>query len=246
MTETTYTMPDPFDEADNAKPRPFEYYGQVRADAQNLYFAGNGAKPVPFDPTMHPEDKRRVEVYLQIIPIPEQNISYDVYQRLLSFDRDWTTITNPSIREIGVDGLRGLNNKWVRLVRVEGTRKKLDRETGEDTGEKWQTFKFLELYPDMDSCIAAFAGRGNGNGAALDTEEKQPADAGANEKMTALSFAKVLVANEGRNNRGNRAAFEEALMKQIAQMPLISKVFSITSPEIVELIDEEVKRWTSQ
>jgi len=246
MTDKNYTMPDAFAEADNAKPRPFEYYGQVKADAQNLYFPGNGAKPVPFDPSMHTEDKRRVEVYLQIIPIPEQNITYDVYQRLLSFDRDWTTITNPSIKEIGIDGLRNLNNKWVRVIRVEGTRKKLDRDTGEDTGEKWQTFKFLELYPDEQSCIAAFAGNRNGNGAPHDTEEVQTPNASDNEKATALSFAKVLVANEGRNNQGNQPAFEEALSKQIAQMPLISKVFSITSPEIVELIDAEVKRWNSK
>ena len=247
---TTIVMPDPFAEADNAKAQPFEYFGQVKADAQYLFFPGSGMKPVPFDPTLHTEDKRRVEIYLQIIPIAEQNISFDVYQKMLSFDRDWTTITNPSIKAIGVQGLRDLNDKWVKVIRVDGTRKKLDRDTGLDSGEKWPTFKFLELYPNEEACIAAFAGnRRNGNSASSDTEYTTTADTTApndNEKSTALTFAKVLIANEGRNNNGNRQAFEDALARQIAQMPLISKVFTVQSPEIAALIEEEVTRWNSQ
>jgi len=248
---TTIVMPDPFAEADNAKAQPFEYYGQVKADAQYLFFPGNKMKPVPFDPTIHDEEKRRVEIYLQIIPIAEQNISFDIYQKLLSFDRDWTTITNPSIKAIGVQGLRDLNDKWVKVIRIEGTRKKFDRDTGLDSGEKWPTFKFLELYPNEEACIAAFAGNRRNGSATADTEYSEAttnADAAPNdnEKSTALSFAKVLIANEGRNNNGNRQAFEDALARQIAQMPLISKVFTVQSPEIVELIEKEVERWNSQ
>lgn len=247
MTEnnnTNFVMPDPFAEADNAKAEPFQYFGQAKVDAQYLFFPGQKAQPVPFDPTIHPMDKRSLQVYIQILPIAEQNISFDVYQNMLTFSKDWTTITNPSIKAIGAQGLKDLNDKWVKVARVDGTRKKLDKDTGEDTGEKWQTFKFLELFPNEEACIAAFAGRNHS--ITPDTEydlpqvDNTPND---NDKITALTFAQVLVSNEGRNNNGNRDAFIEAVKRQIAQMPLISKVFTIDSPEIVALIDNEVARW---
>jgi hypothetical protein len=234
--EKTYQNDDPFAEAFNAKPRDFEIFGQVRVDAHYLFFPGNKAKPVPFDPAIHPVDKRALEVELRMIPISEQNISWDEYQKILSFSSDWTKIILPSIKAIGIDSLTALNNQWVRVAKVAGSRKRLDKDTQEDTGEFWTTYKFMELFADESACKAAFGGH-----SVSDTEGAQaPAPANDDTKAAALTFLKVFVA-QACAHLTDRALVEKVVAEDIAKTPLISALFTVKSPEVQLAIDAAFK-----
>lgn len=220
---------DPWEEADNAKPRDFEYYGQVKADVRYIFFPGNKQRPIPFDPAIHPQEKRVVEIEIHIIPIPEQNVSFDVYNKLVGFSPDWTKITNPSIKALKVDGLRELNNRWVRVANVPGKRERLDKDSGEPTGEYFSTFKFLEIYPDENTCHAAYAGYASHT-------EPQAEEQKDEKKQTALVFAEVIVAKNAKIAK-DRDELKRLVSIEISALPLISENFTVESPEIQTLID---------
>ncbi|HAL16864.1 MAG TPA: hypothetical protein DCP32_08960 [Anaerolineaceae bacterium] len=229
--DQTQATDDAWEVADNAKPRDFEYFGQVKADVWFGYFPGNKAKPIPFDPQQHPADKRAVMIDIQIIPVPEQNVTFDIRQNYTDFSLDWTKITLPSIKALGVDGLRALNGHYVRVAQVDGKREKKD-ENGHKTGEFYKTFKFLELYPDAAACSAAYAGA-----APSHTEQTPDEPAGDKEKETALKFAKVVVENTARGETDLNAV-RTKVATALAGMPMINKHFTVDSPEIMNLIME--------
>lgn len=230
---------DPWDDADNAKPRDLELYGQIRIDPHFLFFPGNKQKPVMFDPSIHPQDKRVCEVEMHLIPIPEQNINWDENLRILTFSPDWTKIVNPSIKALGVDGLRGLNNKWVRVAKVPGSRKRLDKDTGEDTGEFWSTYKFLEVYPDEKSCRAAYTGDfDEHNNASQATATVESSD---ENKKAALTFVKVFVGKAAANVT-DRTLVERLVAEDIAKSPLLSPYFTVQSPEVQAEIDNALAK----
>lgn len=231
----TNVMNDPWAQADAAKPRDFEYYGQVKADAWFGFFPGGGAKPIPFDPQQHPTDKRAVMIDIQILPIPEQNVNFDVRQNYTDFSLDWTKVTLPSIKACGVDGLRALNGRFVRVALVDGKRERKG-DNGNKTGEFYKTYKFIEVYADQAACTAAYAGA-----APAHTEpESSPVDEEEREKATALQFARVVVTNQARG-KTDKAEVLKAVTEVIAGMPLISKFYTGDSAEIVTMIEEEMK-----
>lgn len=236
MAEQTVTQTkvndDPWAVADAAKPRDFEYYGQVKADCWFGYFPGGGAKPIPFDPQQHPVDKRTTMIEIQIIPIPEQNVTFDIHQNYTDFSPDWTKVTLPSIKALGLDGIRSMNNRFARVAQVDGKREKKD-ENGNKNGEFYKTFKFIEVYPDATACSTAYAG------AAPQHTEQQPLPEtnGNTEKETALKFAKVVVQNKARGLT-ERDQIIAAVTEAIAGMPMINKFYTGQSPEILALIDE--------
>jgi len=231
--EQAAVMNDPWVVADNARPRDFEYYGQVKADCWFGFFPGGGAKPIPFDHQVHPIDKRTVMIDIQIIPVPEQNVSFDIRQSYTDFSLDWTKVTLPSIKAIGVDGIRALNNQYVRVGLVNGKREKKD-DNGNKNGEFYKTFKFLEVFPDAASCSAAYSG------AAPQQSEPDPAADVDKDKATAFSFAKVVVENKSRGQKDVQKVVQE-VTETIAGMPMINKYYTGESPDILALIQEAMK-----
>lgn len=227
---------DPWEVADSAKPRDYEYYGQVKADAWFGFFPGGGAKPIPFDPQQHPVDKRATMIDIQIIPIPEQDVRFDIRQNYTDFSQDWTKVTLPSIKGLGVDGLRSLNGRFVRVAQVDGKRERKD-ENGNKTGDFYKTFKFVEVYPDQAACAMAYAG------AAPDTE--QPTNGNEHsadpEKDTALKFARVVVENQARGKTDPQQVIS-AVTETIYNMPLINRHFTGSSPEVLNLIQEAMNK----
>jgi len=222
---------DPWEVADNAKPRDFELYGQIRIDPHFLFFPGNKQKPIPFDPSAHPQDKRVCEVEMHLIPIPEQNINWDENLRVMTFSSDWTKIVNPSIKALDVDGLRGLNNQWVRVAKVPGNRERLDKDTGEKT-----TYKFLEIYPDEATCRAAYSG-----GAPLQDQPEAAPASNENEKA-AFTFVKVFIAKAAAAI-SDRAEVERQVGEDISKSPLISPFYTIQSPEVQVAIDDALAKY---
>ena len=232
--QQTVTNDDPWTVADNAKPRDFEYFGQVKADVWFGYFPGGGAKPIPFDASQHPADKRNVMIDVQIIPVPEQNVTFDIRQSYTDFSLDWTKITLPSIKALGVDGLRALNGKFVKVIQVDGKREKKD-EMGNKTGEFYKTFKFVEVFPDQASCSVAYAGNHH------HAEQEPLPNTGDAEKDTALKFAKVVVENKAKGEKDPQKVIN-AVTEQLAGMPMINKYFTGSSPEIFQLIQEAMTK----
>ena len=236
ITKTpTATNDDPWSVADNAKPRALEYYGQVKADVWFGYFPGDGAKPIPFDPAIHPADKRTAQIEIHIIPIPEQSVSWDIYQGYSDFSTDWTKITLPSIKAIGFDGLKNLNGRWVRVAMADGKREKKDKATGQKTGEFYPTFKFIEAYADQAACSVAYAGNSH------HTEQPPLPDAGDAEKKSALAFATVIV-KQSVAKGGDLTSIIADVTTGIAGMPMLNKHFTGDSPEILTLIQEAMTK----
>ena len=238
MTDTqveTQVSNDPWEVADNAKPREYEYYGQVKADVWFGFFPGGGEKPIPYDPQQHPADKRVVMIDIQIIPISAQAVTFDIRQNYTDFSPDWTKITLPSIKATGLDGIRALNNRFVRVVQVPGKREKKDA-NGKKTGEFYSTFKFLEVFADQATCDAAYQGV-----APHSTEQPPLPDTSDVEKKNAITFARVVV-EKNVKGRADLQEIIDAVTKEIAVFPLISKHYSGSSPEILTLINEAMSK----
>jgi hypothetical protein len=240
VAQTAVNMDDPWDVADNAKPRDYEYYGQVKADVWFGHFPGGGVKPIPFDAAIHPADKRTTMIDIQIIPIAEQSVTFEVRQNYTDFSLDWTKITLPSIKALGVDGLRSLNGHFVRVAQVDGKREK--KEDGAKTGVFYKTFKFLEAFADQAACVKAYCGN-----APSHTEQEPisqtPSQSPVNsqEKDSVLKFARVVVVNAARGQKDINIICD-SVTAHLSTMPMINKYFTATSPEIMTMIMEEAAK----
>jgi len=229
---------DPWDVAEKEQPRGFEFYGQVHADANFIFFPGGGATPVPFDAGIHPANKRVTEIEFRIIPIPEQEISWDESLKILTFSKEWHEIVKPSIDALGLDKLRDINNKWVRVAKVPGFRKRLDRDTGEDTGEFWATYKFMELYADERVCREAYTGEAQNANAASFTKNDPIED---QSKKTAFTFMKVWIAKAAAYLQ-DREMVEADVKSEIDKNNLISNYYSIDHPDVQKAIDDAMAK----
>lgn len=240
---TTYN--DPLDSAENPEVPLPEYFGQATVDAWFCVLQ-KGMGKVPFDPQQHRLDDRRTAIKFGIIPLPEQNVTRDVYREYIAEFGAWPKITLPSIKAVGLT-LKGLNNAWIHLALVSEGRTYTDK-NGETKDSL--TFKVLAVYPDETACRAAYLNQtvssgqepanppfvasapttaptngtngnghnGNGNGA------------NPKERETALRFVEVLV----KETKGDEAL----LGPRIAQMPVLAKYFTIQSPEVRSLVDQ--------
>lgn len=245
IPEATATVTsDPWQSADEAKPREFEYYGQIKFDPWYAFFPGGKAQPVPFDPAQHEMSKRATIIESLLIPIDEMSNSKQIEQSFTDFSTDWTKIVLPSIKALpGVTGIRDIHDKYVRVAMVPGKRKRIAQD-GTDTGEYWNTWKFVEVFADKAACVAAYAGNG---GAAAPATEPQPVQtsfdtANSPEYQTALKFARTIVLGIC---KGKAAADLESVQATIATSlstkPMIAKYFTVGSPEIVEIVMTELK-----
>jgi len=234
------TTVDPWDVASTATVAPRSYYGQLRLD---MWFCvlQKGVGKVPFDDGQHSPDDRRTSVDIHLIPIAEQNVAFELKREPIAESREWAGIVLPSLQQAAVDAgmisdpkeidLRKMNGAWVKAEFV-GTGRKYRGRDG--TERESTTFKFLAVYADEAACRAAYAAD---TGRLLDDDDAfdaLPAAGGGNgntkERETALQFVKVLV----QQHKGDRAVVAE----QIAAMPMLSKWFTIDSPEVVQLLQE--------
>lgn len=234
------TTVDPWDVASTATVAPRSYYGQLRLDTWFCVLQ-KGVGKVPFDDGQHSPDDRRTSVDIHLIPIAEQNVAFELKREPIAESREWAGIVLPSLQQAAVDAgiisdpkeidLRKMNGAWVKAEFV-GTGRKYRGRDG--TERESTTFKFLAVYADEAACRAAYAAD---TGRPLDDDDAfdaHPAAGGGNgnakERETALQFVKVLV----QQHKGDRAVVAE----QIAAMPMLSKWFTIDSPEVAQLLQE--------
>lgn len=241
---------DPWAEAMNPPELPSGFHGKITVEAYTVMFVEDPATgkkmKVPYDPqTLMPDgsEPRPVSVVkLGLIPVNE-NLKWDIFRELLVTSSDWTKITLPSIKDVGIMQLKDLDGKWAEIVLAETGR------TYQSNGETKQatTFKFVRMFPDEASCKAAA-----GVVSEPVSSQAAPASNGSNqanvsnpngsERATALKFAKVYVVNAVRAASKDLDKTREILASQLANQALLSKYFTVDSPEIVELMMEELAK----
>jgi len=224
---------DPFDSATNATLAPRSYYGQIQADAWFCALV-KGTGKVPFDPTQHNPEQRCVAVDISLIPLPEQNVRFDIRRETIAESREWAGIIWPSLKALGLTNAREADGKWGKLTQVPSGRK-YRNSAGEE--KEATTFKFLALYPNEDACRDAYH-----------TEVKrQPAD--AEPAPTQAPQSTPAGGNGGNGSKARETAVQfiaafakmnkydvDATRRQCAGQPAITNVVDVNTPEFVEII----------
>lgn len=225
---TTQTFDDPFDTASKATLTPRSYYGQIQIDA---YFCvlQKGIGKVPYDPGQHKAEDRRTAIDISLLPIAEQNITFELRREIIAESREWAGIIWPSLKELGLTSAREANGKWAKMQQV-GTGRKYRTKSGEE--REATTFKFLALFADENACRAAYladtgqdagdaptaAGNGsNGNGSNHDLE-------------VALPFIRAFAKTNSCDLEKTKAACR--------QQAIIVKAIDVESPEFAQIVAE--------
>lgn len=237
---TTVNVPteiDPFETASNPPQQTYDLFGKVEISAWACGLV-KGQGKVPYDPTAHKQRFTAIDVFIQ--PLPEIDVKYpkSLEDHWIAEFAEWAKITLPSIKALGIDNVREINDKWARVARVPNGKQYPAKDTsGNPTGEMKNetTFKFVAFFASEDECRAAYlaaGGQTNGNG-----HKSEPVATGNTEKDTAYQFLKVIVGNVTRGHTDFKQA-KEAVAKALAQYPMVSKFYTADSNETVQLMSD--------
>jgi len=240
---TQQIVNDPFALAEDPQEIKYvnEYFGQVGLDVWFCVLE-KGVGKVPFDQNQHSIDRRLTAITMGIIPVPASGLQFTVDRDYIAEFREWNAITLPSIKALGVS-LRDLDGKYAR-VKLTETGETYTNSQGE-TKEK-TVFEFLEIYDSLEACEAAYEAARGGNsgnksgGQAAPKAAAAPSNPGNNgnkERDAAEKFLKVAVQNACRGKSDLEEA-RQAVAEQIAKMPMISKHFTVDSPETMNFMAE--------
>lgn len=234
---------DPYAVAQETAERPPEFYGELSIDC---WFCAliKGPGKVPYDPAIH--DRRSTAIDIAIIPLAEHNRTDAWEKSTLDWARDWTRITWPSLKGLGITSLRDVSKgKWCKFTWAPtGEKYRIKDEDGNEGEERERsTFKFLALYNSEAECRAAYyADSGKTppddlGTTPIDTGTAQPTQAAPDNgngsdkaRETAIQFIKAFA----RMNRYD----VEATRKACANQTAITNVVDINSPEFVEIVAE--------
>src|SRR3990172_8954470 len=219
-----------WNEANNPPEKTYDLFGQL-VDLQifkGAYQTGTRGA-VPFDPAVHQKAQTIIRFYIQ--PLPEINVKYgDQLTYESPVWADWGKITFPSIKALGINDAREINNRWFRFSRVSNgkTYTKSDGGTGEE-----KTWKIIELYADENACRDAYVKSGGTNNGHNNPVPVNP-NGEDTERVTAYEFLKVIVGNAARGKE-TFAEAQEAVGLALAQYPIVSKFYLANSVETGEL-----------
>lgn len=230
---------DPWESAEQAKEPSYSnvIWGQCEAKSWWCVLE-KGIGKVEFDPQVHSQDQRRTAIDIIVHPLADMNLTFELARNMIAESREWAGIVLPSIRELGV-GPKQLNGAWVKAQTVPLTDKAGNPVTYTSNGavKEKTTLKFLAIYPDEEACRADYLAN-SGKVQQADIQYGQNGNGSdSKERETALKFVKVYVENACRGQTDIEAA-RQKLAVSIAQQPLISKYFTVDSPEVVQMIDE--------
>ena len=188
-----------------------EYFGLVSVAVEFCKLV-KGEGRVPFNAAQDDPNDRRTSIDIQIEPLSER-ATFMPRRTMVAESKEWTNIVWQSLKDLGLLSLRELNGKYAKYTNVSTGRKwtNANGETKEAT-----TFKFLALYNTRSEAEAA------------KNPKAQAAPAQSDEKQIALTFLTALAkAAHGDKNK---------LAVQIAQYPVVSKFYTIDSPEVSKLL----------
>jgi hypothetical protein len=216
---------DIWDSIDNVELPTGTYFGKVNFDVWYCVLRkGEGA--VPFDPNQHSLEERRTQIHIMITPLSSSRAQFLTERKVLAESREWVKITLPSIKALGLKSARELENKWVQYVMEPTGRTYTDRNGVEkqntmpkflavyDSEEEAEKAK-KELYAKSDDEVTPVT---NGNGAVNGNAERKVAEL----------FLKSLIQTVGKDRQKVAAL--------LASQPLVSKYFTIDSPEVQTLL----------
>jgi len=214
---------DIWESVDNVELPIGTYFGKVNFDVWYCVLRkGEGA--VPFDPQQHNVDERRTMVHIMITPLSSSRAQFLTERKCLAESREWAKIVLPSIKALGLKSARELENRWVQYVMQPTGRSYTDK----NGIEKQTTIpKFLAVYESEEQAEQA---RSTLYAGAQPEQEPQPDGNGNSERKVAELFLKSLVQTVGKD-RDKVAAL-------LASQPLVSKYFTVDSPEVQALLEE--------
>jgi hypothetical protein len=78
-----------WDAAETAQEFSSEVWGKVYLDVTPWYFAGGGAKPVPYDPQNpeHAKKQESIQVDMKMQVLPQMNLKFEVHARIHIFPK---------------------------------------------------------------------------------------------------------------------------------------------------------------
>jgi hypothetical protein len=230
---------DPWESANEAKPPQFsnEVWGQVEARSWYCVLE-KGTGKVEFNPDLHSPDQRRTAIEIIVHPLPDMGLKFDITRSMIAESHEWASIVLPSIRDMGINP-RALNGQWVKVANVALTDRRGVPVTYTDSNgieKERKTIKFLNLFWNEAECRADYlASSGKQPAPSIQHEEKTDSNSGDKERQTALAFLRVFVQNTCRG-QSDPDAIRKLLASQLADHPMISKHFTVDSPETIELI----------
>lgn len=230
---------DPWEEAMNPPELPNSYHGKITVEAFTVMFVedpSTGKKmKMPYDPqTLLPDGSQPRPVgmvKISLTPVNEK-LQFDITRDLLITAPDWTKITLPSIKDVGIMSLKDLDGKYAEVVMADTGR------SYQSNGETKQatTFKFIRLFADENECKAAAGVQ------TVPATPAAPSQSGGNgnntERATAEKFLGIYVNNAVKQAGKDLDKAREILAQQIAQQALLAKYFTVDSPEVVNLMTE--------
>lgn len=225
---------DPFAAAVEAAERGNFYYGSVQVSAVFVVLQKGVGKQTYIEGHHEPKD-RCTEITITINPIEQSGLTQLVIRSFIAESAEFARIVWPSLRDAcGLAQLRDLDGKFAKVETVKNGRKWNDKKTGEE--REGTTFKFHALYVSQDACVKAYESDGNVSRTGTSTPVAATApdpvvvDTSASnpERDTAMMFLNTLA----KQANGNK----EALAQIITSTPLISKYFTLNSPEVAALM----------
>lgn len=232
---------DPWEEAMNPPELPQGYHGRITVEAFTVMFVEDPATgkkmKVPYDPqvlTPSGSEPRPVTmIKISLTPVKE-DLKWDITRDLLVTSSDWTKITLPSIKDMGIMQLKDLDGRFAQVEMAETGR------TYQSNGETKQatTFKFLRLFKDEAECKEAAGVQVSSPAPASTPAPNQASTPNQNgsERATAVKFLEIYVKNVCRQASGDLQKARELLQVQIAQQVLLAKYFTVDSPEVADLL----------
>jgi hypothetical protein len=238
----TKVIPNPLEDAWNPPEQISTNFGKVVVEGSTVMFVPDPQDPdkkmkIPYDPKVllpdGSEPKPVTQVKISMIPV-NPDLKFDVVRELLVFANEWTKITLPSIKLLGIMQLAELDGQYAEAEMV-------------DTGRTWQkngetkhgtTFKFLRLFATENECKAAAGVNGSAPAGAAPAPAAPPSGNGS-ERDTALKFLGAYVKNAMRAASHDVEKARAALAPMIAQQPILSKYFTSDSPEVTDLLVAE-------
>lgn len=222
---------DPFDSAVADAESASHYFGRMMTDAQFVILKKGQPKQVWTEGM--DTDGRTTEVSFRLNPLDITGMTRMVERQVISNSGEWSRIVWPSLRDLGCKTPRDIEGQWAHVEMVPSGRKYTNKEGQEIIAT---TLKFIKLFALESDCVKAWeelvgndaanqahtsaAGASNGS-----VSQSAPNDA---EKAAAAQFLPHIVAA----NKHDLTALASAL----ASMSPLNKYFTVTSPEVQQLL----------
>lgn len=204
-----------------------DFWGQVRLDLWECALVP-GVGKVPFDPNQH--KRMSIAIDLFVDPLADTGLQWSLERHLVEFEPDWYRFTLPSMKDCegGVSHISAVPGKWARVTQVETGEEYTDKSGNQ---RKKRAIKFLKLFENEEACRLDYLTSERSGAQAQPVEQSEDEQA----RETGLSFLKVIVANAC-NGQGDLNTIRGTIQANISLYPVVSKYFTVDSPETVELI----------